>query len=603
MKINVNASQPDLPFPHFWRSTGFTPARLFRRVDMRQQIDYFGMIPFDGVTYVRIHYMLDLVCGSGFYGDNPDIDWSGLDELLDALTSNRLKPFFELMGGPFGYFDNFELDEQAQGWRRFCRLLAQHCVERYGQDEVRSWYFETWNEPDHAWWKQSDLAFHRYWDACANGIKDADPALRFGGPGTATYMSERLLSILKHLDSGKDYFTGERPKVDFISVHEKGSHGHQEDISPDMRAVVEREVALAVLIQEQYPNLVGVPLMNNECDPQVGWKDIHSWRGRPYYAALIIRTIRDHHQRLVRELGLNYELLSNDNGFTGTWGQRTHVARFGSDSCLEAGYVEQIKKPAHHAMTLLAFLGEELVEVDSDPAMELYGRIGVIATRRGEDQVAVLIDHGCDQPDRSGSERIELKVSGLGFREGSIVHYRIDHDHTNPMRIWEQKRGFEIDLPGPPHAVRVGPQHRELIDMMRAGQELDCIDGPRTFAEQSDAVELSFDLPMPGVSLLLFSRKPEETPAAPGKLAARRYWGLTGRPQVMLRWDDCGSRVVKSYEVFFEPAEGGPGRRVNDADLVCRGYLHVADDIRGSYRVRAVDHWGRSGPFSEVVKV
>ncbi|MCC5829665.1 MAG: hypothetical protein JJU36_09490 [Phycisphaeraceae bacterium] len=601
MKIQVDAAKTEGPFVHFWRSTGYTPARWVRRVDMRQQIDYFGMIPFDGVTYVRIHYMLNLVRGSGFHGESPDIDWTHLDELLDALRENGLKPFFELMGGPVGYFDNFEIDEQAHAWRRFCRLLAERYIERYGREEVISWYFETWNEPDLSWWKQSDLAFHRYWDACANGVKDADPKIRFGGPGTARYMSERLTSILKHLDTGKDIFTGGKPKVDFISVHEKGSQGRPEDLYPDMKGVVEREADLVNYIRKHHPSLADVPIMNNECDPQVGWKEVHSWRGKPYYAGLIVRTVNDHLRRLVNDMGAKYELLGNDNGFAGVWGQRTHLARFGSDTLLEDGYVEQIKKPAHHAMTLLAMLGDERLAASTTPETSLYGDLGVMATRRGEGQVAVMVYHSRDAFDESGTATIDLAIKGLGFNRGSVAHYRIDQHHTNPMAVWLNQR--EHELPGPPRPEHIGPKHAPLFKEMRLRQELELIDGPRTFESTADELSLNFDLPMPGVSLVLVSQDPGQAPPAPPRIWARRYFGLTGEAQALIRWIDSDSRVIKTYEVFFTPAAGGEARRINEPDLVCRGFLHVADDVRGTYKVRAVDHWGRSSDFSQSVEI
>ena len=33
-------------------------------------------------------------------------------------------------------------------WRDLIYNTVKHCVERYGAEEVRSWYFILWNEPD-----------------------------------------------------------------------------------------------------------------------------------------------------------------------------------------------------------------------------------------------------------------------------------------------------------------------------------------------------------------------------------------------------------------------------------------------------------------------
>ncbi len=593
MELTVDAATATGPLEHFWCSTGFTPASLLLDEDMRQQLAYLGSVPFGGVKYARIHFLLELVRGAGFYDERPDIDWSLLDAGLDALHAEGLKPFFELMGNPGGYFDNFEEDRQAQGWRRFIRELALHCIDRYGLDEVRSWYFETWNEPDHGWWKQSDRAFHIYYDACSNGLRDADAKLRFGGPGTATHMSERLLSLLRHLDGGSDYFTGDRPRVDFISVHEKGAESSLEEIDPDMRGVVEREVALVEHLRKNHPALADVPIMNNECDPQIGWSQTHSWRGRPYYAALIARTVNDHLRRMVDQLGVRYELLSNDNGFLGFWGQRTHLARYGGDGPRKYGRFEQIKKPAHNIMTMLALLGDQRLAVRGEPV--LYADLGLLATRRGDEQVAILIYHGRDRIMSSGNQSIDLAIEGLPFDEAALMHYRIDEEHTNPYRLWTAGRRL--------WAQHVGHEHAELFAAMRNEQELALIDGPRPAQISGGRLTLNLDLPLPAVSLILLTKKPASPPGPVHGLRARRYNGLTGQTQLMLRWHDEGSRALHTYEVLRTEDPDVPPQRVNGPDILCTGYLHVGDDVRGIYRIRAVDQWGRSGEPSEPVHI
>ena len=83
------------------------------------------------------------------------------------------------------------------------RDLAQRYMERYGRAEVESWYFATWNEPEA--WKAED--FNNYYDACSEGLREANPRLRFGGPGTFVTLSPVLKSLLRHCDSGTNYFT------------------------------------------------------------------------------------------------------------------------------------------------------------------------------------------------------------------------------------------------------------------------------------------------------------------------------------------------------------------------------------------------------------
>ncbi|MEI9904144.1 MAG: hypothetical protein WDN06_09280 [Asticcacaulis sp.] len=65
--------------------------------------------------------------------------------------------------------------------------FLRHIEDRYGADEVRSWYFEVWNEPNlSGFWEGGDqLPISRSMTKTAAVLKKVDPALRVGGPSTA----------------------------------------------------------------------------------------------------------------------------------------------------------------------------------------------------------------------------------------------------------------------------------------------------------------------------------------------------------------------------------------------------------------------------------
>jgi L-iduronidase len=314
MQITVNCAETLGELRPFWHSTGFTPANLLLDADMRQAMAYAGAVPHGGITWVRIHYLLELVVAEGLGTADPVYDWSHLDHALDVLVSNHLKPFFELMGHPSAAdrndrtptFTDFTDLAQAEAWRHLIGELARHLAARYGQDEVRSWLFETWNEPDVGFWQQGDEAFCVYYDACSAGLADTDPELRLGGPGTCRNLSTTLRAFLAHCDNGTNALTGDpahRPA--FISVHEKGVRAHQEDLTPNTMAIIERETRIIEHIRAHHPALASLPFTNNECDPQVGWGTIHTWRARPYYAALVAKVIHQHLVKLIDEQGVD----------------------------------------------------------------------------------------------------------------------------------------------------------------------------------------------------------------------------------------------------------------------------------------------------------
>ncbi len=71
-------------------------------------------------------------------------------------------------------------------WAALVDAFVRHIQARYGQAEVRSWYFEVWNEPnlDGFWEKADQKAYFELYDLTARTIKAIDPALRVGGPST-----------------------------------------------------------------------------------------------------------------------------------------------------------------------------------------------------------------------------------------------------------------------------------------------------------------------------------------------------------------------------------------------------------------------------------
>jgi L-iduronidase len=606
MDITVNVAESLGPLRHFWQSTGFTPANLLLNADMQQAMAYVGGVPHGGITWVRIHYLLELVMAEDLETETPTYDWSRLDTALDALVRHGLKPFFELMGNVGGYFTDYTDEAQAAAWRRLVCDLALHLIARYGQREVRSWLFETWNEPDVGFWQQSDEAFCTYYDACAAGLHDADPVLRLGGPGTCRDLSSTLKAFLAHCDTGTHALTGEEAAVPaFLSVHVKGVRSHPEDLTPNTMSIVEREAGIVDYIREHHPRLASLPFINNECDPQVGWGTIHTWRARPYYAALAVKVINQHLVKLVDEKGVDYSLLSNDNGFLGAWGHRTLLARFGETDHIDHGQAEGkrdaprfeedpgrrrfelVKKPIFDVMTLLALLGDERCAVEG--AGDVAQPLGVIATRRGASQVAVLIYNSEDKIMRSGSTSVTLRLEGVPFESAALAYYRIDENHGDPFTVWEA-----MGAPDSPTEA----QYAEI----RAHQELTPMAPAHAVTVENGTLVTSFAQPLPGVTLVLLSARPEDAPKPVKHLRFEHYEGMTGKNEVLVMWEGLDSRVLRTYEVLFATDKDGPYRRINTTDQVDTAFLHVRDVERGFYSVRAVDYWNRYGDAADPVE-
>lgn len=142
--------------------------------------------------------------------------------IYDRLLEIGIKPFVELGFMPsalasgrktvFYYKGNVTLPKRMDEWQDFIRAFARFLIARYGKDEVRSWYFEVWNEPNLACFFKGDMQdYYRLYAATASALKEVDPNLTVGGPAT---------TCSRHLPEFLDYCQRQNAPVDFVSTHQ-----------------------------------------------------------------------------------------------------------------------------------------------------------------------------------------------------------------------------------------------------------------------------------------------------------------------------------------------------------------------------------------------
>lgn len=606
--ITIDLSKDTGPQHKFWRSTGFTPAELLLLPEMQQTLDYLAALPHRGVEYLRVHYLLNLVRATGG-STGPRYDWRVLDEALDVMVERRMKPFFEIMGNPSDLFDDFDDMDQVRRWRDLTSELAARYRDRYGAAEVRTWYFESWNEPDLPWWPWGERGYMNYYDACVEGLSAVDPMLRIGGPGTARPLSSMFKAFVAHCDTGINCLTGQQGvRLDFVSVHEKGAKKHAEDLTPHSLGIIDREMDAVRYLRAHHPRLASLPFINNECDPQVGWIVPHTWHALPYFAGMIVKII-DQHQRLLMDAErVNYDVLSNDNGFIGRWGHRTHLAYFGGRE-IKAAQAEHrydpdvfatiraadqpfdlVKKPGLTVMEFLSVLGPDRAAVTAEPALtpDVDG-LGLMATRTGTRQVAALLYNSVDRIWRSGEARVTLAVEGL--RPGAYIVglFRLDDDHGTAYWEWER-----LDAPDQPTAA-------DLASMRRA-ENVVLAERVRFEASEGHASSSVLVLPLPGVALAVIEPDDGAVPPAVTHLVCRPHHGINGTDDVLLTWQPGESDRLQRFEVLFSATESDPPAVLNPEPLISAIYLHANRAGPGVYRVRAVSLAGDAGAASDSVR-
>ena len=181
-----------------------------------------------GFRYIRFHGIFHDVLGTFKVVDGkPVYDWTKIDYLYDKLLGMGIKPFVELGFTPEAmktsdnsifYWKGNTSHPKPELWAGLVDAFVRHVQQRYGKEEVRTWFFEVWNEPnlDGFWEKADQKAYFDLYDLTSKTIKAIDPTLRVGGPATAgaAWVPEFLAHTQK---SGA--------AVDFIATHTYGVDG------------------------------------------------------------------------------------------------------------------------------------------------------------------------------------------------------------------------------------------------------------------------------------------------------------------------------------------------------------------------------------------
>ena len=243
--IDVDLSAPAGPVDRFFDlSIGSDYPGTLMRADSQMQLQVVAHEL--GFRYVRFHAIFHDVLGT-VRSQNGVVsyDWSKLDRLYDDLLAKQIRPFVELGFTPqvlatsrnsIFYWNGNTSHPNPAGWHDLITAFIRHIEERYGRDEVRSWYFEVWNEPNLAgFWEGADQqAYFALYDLTSKSIKSVDPKLRVGGPATAgaAWIPE-FLAHVKESGAAVDFVTTHTYGVDGGFLDEDGKSDTKLSAAPD----------------------------------------------------------------------------------------------------------------------------------------------------------------------------------------------------------------------------------------------------------------------------------------------------------------------------------------------------------------------------------
>lgn len=388
--IVVNVKDVDGPVDRFFDlSVGSDyPGTLIRddsQAQLRLVADELGF------RYIRFHAIFHDVLGTvRVENGETTYDWTKIDQLYDDLLARHMKPFVELGFTPKAlatssnsifYWNGNTSHPKPDGWRSLVEAFIRHIENRYGQDQVRTWYFEVWNEPNlSGFWEGADQkAYFDLYDLTAKTIKSIDPALLVGGPATAgaAWVPE-FLAHVKQSGVGVDFVTTHTYGVEGGFLDEEGRSDTKLSPSPDAIVADVRRVR-AQISASPFPTL---PLYFSEWSTSYTPRDsVHD----SYISAPYILTKLKASQGLVQGMSYwTYTDLFEEPGpptapFQGGFGLLNP---------------EGIRKPAFFAYKYLhALRGNSLVT--SDPQ-------AMLSTEDGDLSAVIW---GLEQPDQKVSNR------------------------------------------------------------------------------------------------------------------------------------------------------------------------------------------------------
>ena len=435
IQIHVDATAHGSPFPHFWeRMFGSGRATLALRNDYLRDLE--AVHAATGFSYVRFHGIFDDDVGLVQRGKDGKVSYnfSYIDQIYDGLLARGVKPFVELGFMPealssdpskhhtFWYHPNVMPPKDYAEWDAMIRAFAQHLVARYGIDELASWYFEVWNEPNLDFWggdpKQS--TYFTLYDHTARTLKAVNPRLRVGGPATA--QAAWVTAFLDH--AHKDHVP-----VDFVSSHVYGDDTAQNVLHTDASIPRADMVCRAVdkvhkeILASPYPKL---PFILSEYN--ASYMNLPNITDSVFMGPWLANTIRECAGKVTMMSYWTFSDVFEEQGVPRTpfYGGFGLVAE------------RRIDKPAFNAFAMLHQLGDVRLPLDSESAL---------ATRRTDGALVLALwnyappvgdsDTYTPGAPKGATKHFDIDVAHLAADATASVE-RLDATHGNVLATYDK---------------------------------------------------------------------------------------------------------------------------------------------------------------------
>jgi xylan 1,4-beta-xylosidase len=451
---------------------------------------------------------------------SPIYDWTIVDSIFDTFVTRGMKPLVEigfmpkaLSVKPEPYQHNWSPSaayndiytgwahppKDYNKWKELIYQWVKHSVEKYGENEVASWYWEVWNEPNIGYWQGTFEEYCKLYDYAADGLKSAFPKAKIGGPHSTdpSYKgnTEYLRRFLEHCIRGKNYATGKiGSPLDYIGFHAKGAphvvDGHvRMNIGQQLRNVSKGFETVA-----SFPELKHLPIIIGESDPEgcaacsIDHHPQNAYRNGTMYSSYTAASFARKYE-LARNHGVNFI------------GAVSWSFEF-EDQAWFAGFrdlaTNGVDKPVLNVFRMFGMMKGDLVDIKSSSPLSADEMSqnsvrtspdvnGIASVDERSTAVMVWNYHDDDVP--SAPSEVLVNIKGLGNQRVLVTHYRIDDKFSNSYEVWKAM--------GSPQ--NLSPEQYKILE--QAGQ-LEMYTSPVWKDVYNGRVAIDFSLPCQGVSLI-----------------------------------------------------------------------------------------------------
>ncbi len=536
VSIQVNYDKVEGGFPSVWGYFGYDePNYTYARNGRKLLRELAALSP--QPVYVRVHNLLTTGDGSASLkwgstnvytedaAGNPVYDWAIVDRIFDTFTASGVRPLVELGFMPQALsthpepyrhnFPNGPVNAIYTGWayppkdyQKWSQLIFQfvsHLRGRYGEEALKTWLWEVWNEPDIGYWKGTPEEFLKLYDFSVDAVLKAFPDARIGGPDTTGAASPRaaefLRLFLEHCTHQKNYANGKTgTRLDFISFHPKGSPKWISDHVQMGLAAQLSSIQKGFEIVASVPEWQHIPIVLGEWDPEgcaacsAQQNPQNSYRNGPLYACYTAEAL----SRTLELAGQEQVLLEGVVTWAFEFEGQPYFAGFRELA------TNGIDKPVLNAFRMFGLLGQERVAATSSGALQSAqilvsgvrdaNDVNALATRRGRNETTILLWNYHDDDLPAPASQVNLLVGELpnGISRALVEHFRVDAEHSNSYTEWKRMGS----PPSPPPA--------EYMKLEAAGQ-LQLLESPSWQVIEGGTLHLRFMMPRQSLSLVRIS--------------------------------------------------------------------------------------------------